>query len=211
MNILAVLPMAFVMVAGPQILSSSFFATREDWRRTSAAYVLGAAISISIIVTLAFLLSDGATSSGASDKSIYYIVLALLLYGMLHTFTTRKTAEPPKWMGRLESATPPVRLPTRLPPATAQLFARRWSRPAGNRWIRAKNVPIKHPLIGSELRPITHAAAGRRDRIALSCRMRQERKAADAGEELLERGTVIGTRTEARGARPHRCPQAGRP
>jgi hypothetical protein len=116
LNILAVLPMAFVMVAGPQILSSSFFATREDWRRTSAAYVLGAAISISIIVTLAFLLSDGATSSGASDKSIYYIVLALLLYGMLHTFTTRKTAEPPKWMGRLESATPPVRLPTRLPP-----------------------------------------------------------------------------------------------
>jgi hypothetical protein len=35
MNILAVLPMAFVMVAGPQILSSFFFATREDWRRAS--------------------------------------------------------------------------------------------------------------------------------------------------------------------------------
>jgi hypothetical protein len=106
MNILAVLPMAFVMVAGPQILSSFFFALREDWRRTSWAYVLGAAISISIIVTLAFLLSDGATSSGASDKTIYYIVLALLLYGMLHTFSTRKTAEPPKWMGKLQTATP---------------------------------------------------------------------------------------------------------
>jgi hypothetical protein len=106
MNILAVLPLAFVMVAGPQILSSFFFATSENWRRISAAYVLGAAISISIIVTLAFLLSDGAASSGASDNAIYYVVLALLLYGMLHTFRTRETAEPPKWMGKLQTATP---------------------------------------------------------------------------------------------------------
>jgi len=106
MNILAVLPLAFVMVAGPQILSSFLFATSENWRRTSAAYVLGAAISISIIVTLAFLLSDGATSSGASDNALYYVVLALLVYGMLHTFRTRETAEPPKWMGKLQTATP---------------------------------------------------------------------------------------------------------
>ena len=106
MNILAVLPLAFVMVAGPQILSSFFFATSEDWRRTSAAYVLGAAISISIVVTAAFLLSSGASDSGASDDTIYYIVLALLLFGMLHTFRTRKTAEPPSWMGKLQTATP---------------------------------------------------------------------------------------------------------
>jgi hypothetical protein len=106
MNILAVLPLAFVMVAGPQILSSFFFATSENWRRISAAYVLGAAISISIIVTLAFLLSDGAASSGASDNAIYYVVLALLLYGVVHTFRTRETAEPPEWMGKLQTATP---------------------------------------------------------------------------------------------------------
>jgi threonine/homoserine/homoserine lactone efflux protein len=106
MNILAVLPMAFVMVAGPQILSSFFLALREDWRRTSWAYVLGAAISISIVVTLGFLLSSGASSSGASDDTIYYIILALLLFGMVNAFRTRETAEPPKWMGRLEAATP---------------------------------------------------------------------------------------------------------
>jgi Sap, sulfolipid-1-addressing protein len=106
MNILAVLPLAFVMVAGPQILSSFFFALREDWRRTSCAYVLGAAISISIIVTLAFLLSDGASSSGASDDTIYYAVLALLLFCMVQAYRTRETAEPPKWMGKLEAAPP---------------------------------------------------------------------------------------------------------
>jgi threonine/homoserine/homoserine lactone efflux protein len=101
-----ILPLAFVMVAGPQILSSFFFATRDDWRRTSAAYVLGAALSISIVVTIAFLLGSGASDSGASDDTIYYVILALLLFAVVHTFLTRKTAEPPKWMGKLGTASP---------------------------------------------------------------------------------------------------------
>jgi Sap, sulfolipid-1-addressing protein len=106
MDILKLLPLAFVMIAGPQILSSFFFATSENWRRTSAAYALGATVSITIVGTLAFLLSNGASDQGASNDSIYYVILALLLFAMLHTFRTRKTAEPPKWMGKLQTATP---------------------------------------------------------------------------------------------------------
>jgi hypothetical protein len=103
---LQVLPLAFVMVAGPQILSAIFFATSEKWQRNTAAYLLGAALSISIIVTVAFLLSSGASDQGASNNTIYYIILALLLFAMVHTFRTRKTAEPPKWMGKLQTAAP---------------------------------------------------------------------------------------------------------
>jgi Sap, sulfolipid-1-addressing protein len=103
---LQVLPMAIVMVAGPQILSSIFFATSEDWRRTSAAYVLGAAISISIVVLIAYLLGGGSSDEGATDDTIYYVILALLLFAMVNTFLKRKTAEPPKWMGKLQTASP---------------------------------------------------------------------------------------------------------
>ena len=106
MSIVQILPMAFVMVAGPQILSSIFFATSERWRVTSGAYVLGAAISISIIVSAAYLLASGAKEGGASNKTIYYVILALLLFAVVHTFLTRKTAEPPKWMGKLQTASP---------------------------------------------------------------------------------------------------------
>ena len=53
MNFLTILPMAFVMVAGPQLLSAIFLATSDDWRRNSLAYVAGAALSITIIVTAA--------------------------------------------------------------------------------------------------------------------------------------------------------------
>ena len=42
-NLVKVLPMAFVMIAGPQLLSSIFLTTSENWPRSSATYVAGAA------------------------------------------------------------------------------------------------------------------------------------------------------------------------
>jgi thiol:disulfide interchange protein len=98
--------MAFVMIAGPQILSSVFLATSENWRRNSAAYILGAALSITLFVTLAYLLLNEASKGGASNDSLYIVVLVLLLAAAVHAFLTRKTTEPPKWMGKLQTASP---------------------------------------------------------------------------------------------------------
>ena len=60
MNLVKILPMAFVMIAGPQILSAIFLATSDNWRRNSAAYVAGAALSITAFVTIAFFVGSGA-------------------------------------------------------------------------------------------------------------------------------------------------------
>jgi membrane protease YdiL (CAAX protease family) len=105
-SFLTILPMAFVMVAGPQILSSIFLATSEDWARNSAAYVFGAFLSITAFVTAAYFLAKGAQKSGASDKTIYIVVLVLLVLAAIRTFLKRKESEPPKWMGKLQAATP---------------------------------------------------------------------------------------------------------
>jgi cytochrome c biogenesis factor len=101
-----VIPLAFVMIAGPQILSAIFLATSESWRRDSAAYILGAAISVTTVVTLAFVLSTGASNHGASGDTLDIIFMVLLVAAGLHTFLTRKTSKPPKWMGKLETAQP---------------------------------------------------------------------------------------------------------
>jgi threonine/homoserine/homoserine lactone efflux protein len=105
MNLATVIPTAFVMIAGPQILSAIFLATSEDWRRTSAAYVFGAFLSITLFVTLAYFLGNGARDDDPSD-AIYWIVLALLLVAMLRTYLKRGESEPPKWMSRLLTARP---------------------------------------------------------------------------------------------------------
>ena len=104
MSFASLLPMAFVMVAGPQILSAVFLATSDNWRRNSFAFVAGAAVSITAVVTAAYLLGSGISDAGASDESLYIAVLVLLLFAMLHAYRTRKESHPPKWMGRLQTA-----------------------------------------------------------------------------------------------------------
>lgn len=106
MDLASVLPLAFVMVAGPQIISAFFFATSDDWKRESAAYVAGAAISITAMVTVGYLLANKLGSEGGPDESIDLMIVALLVFAMIHTFRGRHDSEPPKWMGKLQSATP---------------------------------------------------------------------------------------------------------
>jgi Sap, sulfolipid-1-addressing protein len=100
-----ILPMAIVMIAGPQILSAIFLATSEHWQRNTAAYLAGASLSITLVVSLAYLLGGGTRLKGPSD-TLYVIVLVLLVAAAVHVFLTRKQAEPPKWMGKLETAGP---------------------------------------------------------------------------------------------------------
>ena len=106
MDIAKIIPMAFVMIAGPQLLSAIFLATSERWKADSPAYIAGAALSISIVVTAAYYLSSGASKQGASDDALYAGVLVLLVLAAAHVYLTRETSEPPKWMGKLQTASP---------------------------------------------------------------------------------------------------------
>ncbi|WP_423746273.1 GAP family protein (plasmid) [Haladaptatus sp. SPP-AMP-3] len=106
MSLLQVLPLAFVMIAGPQFLSAIFLATSENWRRNSAAFVFGASLSITLLVSLTYFLGIGANRQRGSNTALSAIVLVLLLAAMVHTYLTREESEPPKWMGKLTSASP---------------------------------------------------------------------------------------------------------
>jgi len=104
-NILTILPMAIVMIAGPQVLTAIFLATSENWGRNSATFLVGAALSVTLFVTIAYWVGRGINSAGG-DNTLDIIVLVLLVAAGLNVFRTRKTSEPPKWMGKLQDATP---------------------------------------------------------------------------------------------------------
>ena len=106
MNLAKLLPLSFVMIAGPQILSAIFLATTERWKADSSTFLAGAGLSITIFATIGFLLSTGASNQGASNNTLDIIILVLLLGAALHTFLTRKQSKPPKWMGKLETIKP---------------------------------------------------------------------------------------------------------
>ncbi|HEU5215037.1 MAG TPA: GAP family protein [Gaiellaceae bacterium] len=110
MSFAQILPMAFVMIAGPQIITSFFLATSPGWARTSLAYVGGAAISITGFVSAAYLLAAGVKSSTTSDHTtnrvLDWVILVLVLILIARVYLTRKTSRPPKWMGKLQEAKP---------------------------------------------------------------------------------------------------------
>ncbi len=112
MSFAELLPMAFVMIAGPQIVSAVFLATSEGWGRNSIAYVGGAAVSITAFVTAAYLIAKGVktgasnSGKGSADDLLDSIVLGLLLMLAVIVVRGRKKSEPPKWMGKLQSAKP---------------------------------------------------------------------------------------------------------
>src|SRR6056297_3558569 len=106
MSAVTVLPLAVVMVSGPQLLSAVFLATSEQWRRNSAAFILGAGCSISLTVTAAYFLATGTRSAGTSNTTLTWMIAAALVVAAVHVYRTRETAEPPAWMGTLTGADP---------------------------------------------------------------------------------------------------------
>jgi hypothetical protein len=106
MDLVKVIPMVFVMIAGPQILSAVFLATTERWRANSLAYCCGAAVSISAVVVAAYYIGDGAAGDSGPSDTVYWVILGLLVVAAIHTYLKREESEPPKWMGKLQEARP---------------------------------------------------------------------------------------------------------
>ena len=92
-TVAATLPLAFVMIAGAQIISS-FFSLPQRWKADSAAYVLGAGASILGVVTIAYFVAKGIKTgddhSGSQSQTIDYVIVGLLLVLTVVVFHGRK-------------------------------------------------------------------------------------------------------------------------
>ena len=111
-----VLPLAITMMAGPQIISSIIFVTRDDRPVTvSVAYVaailLAACTGIAIAMLAAELLGNAIDLGGDGGQSttaklIQIALVSLLIIRAVTIYLKRADSEPPKWLGTLQSASP---------------------------------------------------------------------------------------------------------
>jgi hypothetical protein len=108
-TLVKILPMAFVMIAGPQIISAVMFATSERPRPNSLAYVGGALISTVVGTTICFFLVEALgleENGGGGHVDVDWVLSALLAILAVRVYLKRKESEPPPWMGKLQTATP---------------------------------------------------------------------------------------------------------
>jgi Sap-like sulfolipid-1-addressing protein len=111
-----ILPLAITMMAGPQIMSAIVLVTGERPVRTSIAFVaavgLAAGLGILLFTVLAGafggeLSSDQDSSSPSTAAKVVQIgLVVLLILAAIKAYLGRETAEPPKWMGTLQTASP---------------------------------------------------------------------------------------------------------
>jgi hypothetical protein len=111
----AILPLAITMMAGPQILSAIIFVTSENPVKVSLAYIgavgITTAATVFVWTVIAGALGDGVALRESSEPTTASKVISLVLVGLLilasvKAYLGRETSEPPKWMGKLQGATP---------------------------------------------------------------------------------------------------------
>ena len=120
---LAILPLAITMMAGPQIMSAIIFVTASKPVTISAAFVAGVAVATTVGVAIALtavnLLGNGvslgdSSDSGSTGHVIQYLLVGALVALAVKNYLGRETAEPPSWLGALQSADPKKALKTGL-------------------------------------------------------------------------------------------------
>jgi hypothetical protein len=103
-----ILPLAFTMMVGPQIMSAIIFVTTDRPVRTSLAFIGGVlaatAAGVAIMLALGSLLGNSVDLGDPSDPSstghvIQYVLVGLLILAALKNYLNREQAEPPKWLG----------------------------------------------------------------------------------------------------------------
>ncbi|WP_239088185.1 GAP family protein [Planosporangium mesophilum] len=111
MSLLTLLPMAVVMVAGPQLVSALLLATGKNPKPASSAFLSGVALAVVIGLSVAYWLArlviDSASGGGGGARRVVdWVVLALLAILAVLVYGRRTRTDPPRWMGTLQTASP---------------------------------------------------------------------------------------------------------
>ena len=120
---LEILPLAITMMMGPQIMSAIIFVTAEKPVRVSLAFLAGVIIAttsgVAAATWLAGLLGDAISlgdpsQTGSAGKLIQIALVGLLVAAAVKNYVGRETAEPPQWLGALQTASAMKALTTGL-------------------------------------------------------------------------------------------------
>lgn len=111
---LRILPLAITMMAGPQIVSAVILTTAPRPVRVSLGFLSGVAAAVLTGVAVMFGIGNAIGSAveldggdnGSAGQIIQYVLIGLLAVLAVRNWVTRRTAEPPAWLGRLMSADP---------------------------------------------------------------------------------------------------------
>jgi hypothetical protein len=106
---LQILPLALIMVMGPQILTAIFLVTSQKPVPNSLAMLVGVTLAACASIALWYGIVKAVgihPKEGGGATSADYVVAGLLALLAIHVYRGRGKAEVPKWMSALQEAEP---------------------------------------------------------------------------------------------------------
>jgi hypothetical protein len=106
---LQVIPLALIMVMGPQILTAIFLVTSKQPVKNSIAMLVGVVAAAWLSVAIWYGLVKALGINPPDDEgptTVDYLVAGLLALAAVHVWRGRGTATVPKWMSALQEAVP---------------------------------------------------------------------------------------------------------
>ncbi len=106
---LQIVPLALIMVMGPQILTAIFLVTSREPVKNSVAMLIGVVLAAAVSILVWFGLYEALgikQPSGSGPSTADYVVAGLLALAGIHVFLGRHHASVPKWMSALQQAEP---------------------------------------------------------------------------------------------------------
>jgi Sap, sulfolipid-1-addressing protein len=106
---LQVVPLALIMVMGPQILTAIFLVTSEKPARNSVAMLIGVVAAAWLSVAIWYGLVKALGINPPEDEgptTVDYVVAGLLALAAIHVWRGRGDAKVPGWMSALQQAEP---------------------------------------------------------------------------------------------------------
>ena len=158
-----VIPMATIMLLGPQILSAMFILTGKNHIKASLAYILSIFLAASLGTLAMMLLIDIFNLSAPSDSEpstlvniIKYAIVALLFFGIYKNYRDRNKKITPKWMKVIMAGNPRDNfklgfvLVASLPLLISLVFHRKSEifLPKANKWLLKNSWMVQVLVLG---------------------------------------------------------------
>jgi hypothetical protein len=108
-NQLQILPLALIMVMGPQILTAIFLVTSSEPVKNSLAMLVGVVTAACLSVAIWYGLVKALGINPPEDDgptTVDYVVAGLLALAAIHVWRGRGSAKVPGWMSALQQAEP---------------------------------------------------------------------------------------------------------
>lgn len=101
--LISIIPLALVMVTGPQILTSILIATQSKWKKQASLFLIGSTLGMATVISVAYFTGFSLGKNSNGNGILKAIIVCLLAYLIVTTYLNRNVKKQSKILDKLQN------------------------------------------------------------------------------------------------------------